>query len=136
MFKRFRLPFPAVKLYNIKVEKWSITPYESWIICALVKATNSKTVFEIGTFKGITTINIAENLPSNGKIYTLDINQHLKPTKKIIPIEADSKTFDFSPYFNKIDLFFIDGCHEYEYVLSDSINAFNCVKNGGFYYMA
>ena len=73
-----------------------------------------------------------ENLPDEGRIYTLDLNQILSANEKVIPLCADSAYFDFSPYHNKIDLMFIDGNHDYDYVLSDSENAFRCVKEGGF----
>jgi hypothetical protein len=72
-------------------------------LCSLVRATNAKTVFEIGTFNGQTTRNISKNLPSDGKIYTLDLNQTIECTQKIVPLCGDSTKFDFLPYFNKVD---------------------------------
>jgi predicted O-methyltransferase YrrM len=44
---------------------------------------------------------------------------------------GDSAVFDFSPHHRKIDLFFIDGAHSYEYVRSDTENALQCVRPGG-----
>ncbi len=39
--------------------------------------------------------------------------------------------FDFTPYHGKVDLFFIDGAHSYEYVRSDSHHALECMHQGG-----
>ena len=50
--------------------------------------------------------------------------------KKITCLFGDSATFDFSPYYGKVDFFFIDGAHSYEYVKSDTMNALECVKKG------
>src|SRR5580700_2184551 len=44
---------------------------------------------------------------------------------------GDSAAFDFSPHHGKIDLFFIDGAHSYDYVRSDTENALQCVRPGG-----
>jgi predicted O-methyltransferase YrrM len=51
--------------------------------------------------------------------------------RKIQTLFGDSATFDFSPYLGKVDFFFIDGAHSYEYVRSDSENALKCVRPGG-----
>jgi hypothetical protein len=50
---------------------------------------------------------------------------------KIHLLHGDSATFDFSPWHRRVDLFFIDGAHSYEYVRSDSERAFACVRPGG-----
>jgi predicted O-methyltransferase YrrM len=44
---------------------------------------------------------------------------------------GDSATFDFSPFHNQVDLFFIDGAHSYQYVRNDTEKALPCVKKGG-----
>jgi len=44
---------------------------------------------------------------------------------------GDSAAFDFSPHHGKIDLFFIDGAHSYDYVRSDTENALRCIRPGG-----
>jgi predicted O-methyltransferase YrrM len=50
---------------------------------------------------------------------------------KIKQIYADSTVFDFSPYFNKMDIVFIDGAHHYNTVKSDSENALKMAKPDG-----
>jgi predicted O-methyltransferase YrrM len=49
---------------------------------------------------------------------------------KIVQLFGDSATFDFTPYFNKIDMVFVDGAHSYEYVKNDSHIAMKMLKNG------
>jgi len=44
---------------------------------------------------------------------------------------GDSAVFDFSPHHGKVDLFFIDGAHSYDYVRSDTENALQCIRPGG-----
>ena len=44
---------------------------------------------------------------------------------------GDSATFDFSPFYQEIDLIFIDGSHQYNYVKVDSENAFKMLRPGG-----
>ena len=51
--------------------------------------------------------------------------------KKVSQLYGDSAHFDFAPYHEKVDLFFVDGAHSYEYVRSDSLNAVSCTRRGG-----
>ena len=41
-----------------------------------------------------------------------------------------SATFDFSPYYKKVDIFFIDGSHSYEYVRLDTLKTLKCCHSG------
>jgi predicted O-methyltransferase YrrM len=116
---------------------------ETRFLLSLVKGANAKAVFEIGTFRGATTSNIAYNVPK-GKVYTLDLPPGLgfipgelfqndkNTSDTIVQLHGDSMRFDFSPYYEKIDVMFIDGNHRYDYVLSDSENALKCVKKNGY----
>lgn len=148
-----------LKKYNIKIDKTniefpiiqpdttgsSVKFLETQVICTVIKGTNSKRVFEIGTFEGATTTNIAHNIDELGQIYSLCLPQcecnfivgkYVKKDRKSMGITelliGDSLTFDFLPYYNNIDLMFIDGSHSYEYVVSDSENAIRCVRSDGF----
>jgi hypothetical protein len=49
---------------------------------------------------------------------------------KIHQLWGDSATFDFSPFQNNIDLFFIDGAHTYEYVKNNTLKALKCCHEG------
>ena len=127
------------------------------MLCNYVKP---RTVFEIGTLRGTTTRHLALNSPE-AEVVTLDLPQdsevafQLRTTgvdrdhatrhaavkryvftdspeaPRIRTVFGDSATFDYSPWYNKVDLFFIDGAHSYEYVKSDTLNALKCVRPGG-----
>ncbi len=120
------------------------------LINSLIAKRSPANAFEIGTFDGRTTLNLAINMEANATIYTLDLppreNQEtafaITGDKKFIPNETrrlrfleseekqkikilygDSASFDFSPYHGKIDFIFVDGAHTYEYVMNDSKRA-------------
>lgn len=46
-------------------------------------------------------------------------------------LSGDSATFDYTPYLGRMDFVFVDGSHEYEYVLSDSRRALTLVNPAG-----
>jgi len=50
---------------------------------------------------------------------------------KITQLYGDSTQFDFSPYYGKMDLIFIDANHDYSYVKSDSENALKMLSEKG-----
>lgn len=148
-----------VRLSRIADVQGNITPTELMIITAFVKQRQPMTCFEIGTFDGRTTENMAANQPADGHCYTLDlpsdgadsaalplasgdktyINKPVSGarisdqarTGKITQLYGDSGVFDFSPYHGQIDLMFVDGSHSYDYVLSDSEAAWKMVRPGG-----
>jgi predicted O-methyltransferase YrrM len=127
---------------------------EMHILCQVICQLSPRTIFEIGTFDGCTTLQMAVNAPQ-AKIYTLD----LPPNKdhKVIDLEldvfpvdvgckynsykeasqithqllGDSQQFDFTPYSGKMDLVFVDACHHYEFVKKDSENALKMVSPDG-----
>ncbi len=149
----------AVRLSRIADVEGNITPTELMIIAAFVRQRQPAVCFEIGTFDGRTTENMAANQPDNGKCYTLDLPPQDadkavlplaagdktyidKPVSgarisaqaksgKIVQLYGDSGTFDFAPYHGQVDLMFVDGAHSYEYVLSDTEAAWKMVKPGG-----
>ncbi len=149
----------TVRLSRIADVAGNITPAELMIISAFVKQRQPAVCFEIGTFDGRTTENMAANQPDGGKCYTLDLppgdadkaalplasgdKTYIdKPASgarisaqaksgKITQLYGDSGTYDFSPYHGQVDLMFVDGSHSYEYVLSDTEAAWKLVKPGG-----
>lgn len=140
-------------------KKGNVTLLELVVINILIRNHNPNLIFEIGTFDGRTTLNMAANSSAESKIYSLDLpkEQHdsaklpLSPSdslyikkdisgarylnidkeNKICQIYGDSAGFDFSPYFNKIDFVFVDGAHTYEYVLNDTKIALKLLRNNG-----
>ncbi len=126
---------------------------ETMLIIAATRIVNARRVFEIGTFLGGNTLNMALNLPDDAKVFTLDLDeQHAVDVKqlpedapltqlhlasqssldfagtsvagKITALVGNSTTFDFSAWRNSVDLSFIDGGHDFATVKSDTENAF------------
>lgn len=159
--------FPGIiseTLINIKVpfkaKMGHINRDELVFISSLVRWLEPNKIFEIGTFDGLTTINMAINAPSNSEIYTLDIPQNSiensrfkiddynksmifnsykkyyiklfeKTFSNIHILEEDSGKFDFTNFYNQIDLVFVDGSHTFNYCYYDSMEAIKMVSEGG-----
>jgi predicted O-methyltransferase YrrM len=134
--------------------------YDLLILAILVKKYNPKVIFEIGTFEGLGSLVMCNNSTAE-ILYTLDlplenknivniskfgIKNHsigvksyesgkllnkIRPGVIIKKLYGDSWNFDFSPYYNLIDFFFIDGAHTLPYVIKDTLNAIRCVRNNG-----
>lgn len=126
-------------------------------MCMLCQILKPRTIFEIGTLRGTSALHWAGNAP-DADVYTLDLSpksslalavtamdrhiindhantQHMafegRPeANRIHCLYGDSATFDFSPFFGKVDLFFIDGSHSYDYVRNDTLLALKCCKAG------
>jgi hypothetical protein len=130
-----------------------LTLLEMSIVMAATQIIVPNHVFEIGTFLGNTTLNLALNVPPNGTVFTLDlgaddagkVNQDLADApltdlhlaskssldfigssveSKIRPLTGNSTTFDFSRWRDSVELVFIDGGHDFATVKSDTENAF------------
>ncbi len=107
-------------------------------------------LFEIGTFDGRTSLNLAFSCPPRCRVHTLDMAPTMPPLStptgariapyrqshpaiaaKITRLFGDSATFNFAPYVNACSLVFVDGTHTYEYAMSDSRAAMKMVQHGG-----
>jgi predicted O-methyltransferase YrrM len=134
----------------------SLTLLETCVLLAATQVVDAKRIFEVGTFLGSTTLNLALNTPSDGRVWTLDLDgdclsevtQHPAdreftarhfdaPTldfvgssveSKISTLTGNSQSFDFSWWKDSIDLVFIDGGHDLETVRSDTENAFRMLS--------
>jgi predicted O-methyltransferase YrrM len=141
---------PTVTLRSLAFRDGNVSPHEILVIAALVADHAPMLVFEIGTFDGNTTLQMAENAPSGSEIITLDLPVEATATRspidqedlkyiqadvrgrrrfvgstaasKIREVFGDSAVFDFSAAIGdrKIDFAFIDGSHSFEYVKSDT----------------
>src|SRR3989441_102634 len=135
------------------------TPVELFCLGALVRASGARAIFEIGTFDGTTTLQLALNSPDNAVVWTLDLppdamdQTHFpvlaedkpyigKPTtgarftgtpaaSKIRQLFGDSAVFSYEPYLGRMDLVFVDGSHSLAYVRSDSARALSLIRPGG-----
>lgn len=137
----------------------NVTLLELTVLDSLVAARGPKRVFEIGTFDGRTTLNLAANAPPGAVVHTLDLPPAMEPAlpvhsddkafmqrsqdgargrrfqgvpeqAKIVQLEGDSASFDFSPYARMMDFVFVDGSHSYDYVRSDSLTALDLGAHG------
>jgi predicted O-methyltransferase YrrM len=50
---------------------------------------------------------------------------------RIVQLFGDSAEMDFQEYEDSIDLFFVDGCHEYDAARRDTLTAWSCLRHGG-----
>ena len=137
----------------------SISLLESAALSALIKKVRAKRVFEFGTYKGVSTTQMALNLPTDGLIYTLDlpekdggkvalqipkeseraiagetgkgslIPKHL--LRQIVFLKEDSAHFDPKPFEGTMDLVFVDGAHSSDYVRNDTEKGWRMLRDGG-----
>ncbi len=150
---------PPVTVLEQDAANGNVTGYELLVISQLVAARQPKACFEIGTFDGRTTLNLAANSAPNGQVYTLDlppedlnktglsiasgdetfIRKEASGTRfagcpqasRITQLYGDSATFDFSPYEGRMDLVFVDGAHSYDYLKNDTEVALRLLKPEG-----
>jgi hypothetical protein len=107
----------------------SMTVSEISTLCYLVASKAPKKILEIGSYRGLTTLNLALNAPQ-AEVHTVDITdtwgsyyyaEHTE-VKNISQHYGDSTNFDF---FHKIgvgvDLCLIDGGHSYDQVRNDTV---------------
>jgi SAM-dependent methyltransferase len=148
-----------IVILELKSKDGNVTLNELAIINSIVKRAHPKSIFEIGTFDGRTTLNMAYNSPNDCKVFTLDLSPSnadkmlFNPTNydktlinnsvcgerilksnyafktKIIQLYGDSANFDFQDYYNNIDIVFVDGAHSYDYALKDSYTALKLLRN-------
>ncbi len=120
---------------------------EAWVLAVLAKKALS--MFEFGTCTGKTTYLWAVNSPADARITTLTLPpESASPgdaesrftsfiytgtpaESKINQLFGDSRQFDLRPYENEFDLIFVDGAHQYEFVVNDTRKALQMVKPGG-----
>lgn len=136
-----------VRLFGLEPRDGNVSLLELTILARLVREHQPRAIFEIGTFDGRTTLNLAANAGDDTVVETLDLPRNA-PTayalaaadyqfvdkassgarlagtpyeKRVTQLYGDSATFDFAPH--RADFVFIDGSHAYEYVVSDSMRA-------------
>lgn len=136
----------------------NVSVFELIVIDHLVRRLAPKVCFEIGTFDGRTTLNIAANVDDDAVIHTLDLPAAGKDATAFALSEGeakyvdkpvsgarflgtqfaarirrhlgDSATFDFAPFAGTVDLVFVDASHAYDYVKKDTETAFRLLRDG------
>jgi len=116
-------------------------------------------IVEFGTFTGMATYHMAENSPEGVRLITVDFNassgsytdsnaeNHPYPKykpgevwvqapeairQKITQMIGDSTKIDFTPYYGKVGLIWLDGGHSREVCLTDMKNALCMLRPGGY----
>jgi predicted O-methyltransferase YrrM len=146
-----------VDLHEPAARDGNVSELELILLSRITRESEAGAIFEIGTFDGRTTLNLAANSPADTRIYTLDLpreqlDRTAAPTEryeaqfvdktvsgsryrgtgfesKITQLYGDSGTFDFEAWYDSIDLVFVDASHAYEYVINDSLQALRLLKN-------
>jgi len=132
---------------------WSLGAAEQLSLQILIRARGCKTAFEIGTFNGGTTRLLAETLPEDGHVWTLDLPpgafdasqesagfsgsqvgvayRDSWAAPKITQLLWNSLDYDFGPFEGSADLVLVDGGHEYKNGVADTLAALCLVRPGG-----
>jgi predicted O-methyltransferase YrrM len=142
----------------INSECGGMTVQDLYALLRIVSWLSPKRIFEIGTFRGMTTAHLALN--SEAEIFTLDLPrgpatdlsgysqidraaalqsreevgreyQRFNVHGRIRQLFGDSRTFDYTPYRASMDLVLVDACHLFDYVMSDSRNALQILGRKG-----
>jgi predicted O-methyltransferase YrrM len=136
----------------------SVSRYCHLVLGALAKLLTSRSLFEIGTYRGEASWLLAHNLP-DARLWTLDLpdleaadhlaleltdrNEYFMhwergaryagtpEAARITQLFGDSATFDFSPFKGKMDFVYIDASHSYSYAKSDTEAALQLLAPNG-----
>jgi predicted O-methyltransferase YrrM len=167
------LPIPAVTMMELIADEtsavlativafpqigFSITLDEAMGLAILMQKCRARRVFEFGTHRGVSTSQLAANLPADGAVFTLDLPREDTSTRfevndwaekevanfprkgdlipenlrgKVTFLTQDSALFDPKPYANTMDFIFVDAAHTREYVVNDSEKAWAMLRPGG-----
>jgi predicted O-methyltransferase YrrM len=134
----------------------SMTLTEISSLCHLVAARRPRKILEIGSFRGLTTLNLAMNAP-DAEVHTLDLPPDANPAStrfqtndtniitsrdgyhyagcpeanRIVQHYGDTATFDYKEIGSGVDFCLIDAAHSYEYVRNDTAKTLPLLSDGG-----
>ena len=119
-----------------------------WQLALLVTLAKDNDVFEIGTYRGRTTDQLAkvanrvvtldwdstptEDVPDNG-YSNYKVGEIYKKNNRtnVTQLIGDSRTINLSKYYNQFNFVYLDGGHTEEIAYSDFYLALNLLKDGG-----
>jgi Methyltransferase domain len=147
----------AIQMLSIPPGYGCMPAQDLYALLRVVRWLKPKRIFEIGTFQGVTTAHMALN--SEAEIYTLDLPRDLavdvqgyiaddlallqpreqigeayrpfNSASRIHQLFGDSRSFNYQMYYGTVDLVLVDGCHLFDYVISDSRHAFQLLSERG-----
>jgi hypothetical protein len=113
------------------------------LLAALCKSHPSCAYFEIGTFLGESLANVApccaqcvslslhdEEFSGGAPTQAAEVSRIFSKTlSNVTHLYGDSLHYDFSQVRQKFDVVFIDGCHDYRHVVSDTANALKLLRD-------
>ena len=140
----------VVPMGDVCFRLWNMDPVEHYCLAAIAAVREPQNIFEIGTFDGATSLLLARTVPK-AQVYTLDLPAEAIEKKgvtsaqvrasesfacapegdRITQLYGDSRVFDFSPYYNQMDLVIVDGGHQADCIIPDTENALSMVAPGG-----
>lgn len=158
--------FPGVERLDLSICKpfatesaTSLSASELLAVAAIARMSNARRIVEVGTFNGVTTLNLAANSSPDARVSTIDLPpdwggalgldvpddmKNVTPrdrvgfyfrdtplSGKIHQVFDDSAVLDWSRLDGPFDLAFIDGCHTFDYVVRDTENARANLTPGG-----
>ncbi|MDQ4039104.1 MAG: class I SAM-dependent methyltransferase [Actinomycetota bacterium] len=132
---------------------WSLGAAEQIVMQAVVAGRGVRSAFEIGTFNGGTTRVLAEAVPDDGRVVTMDLppadfEASQRPVgfvgseigaayrdspaaARITQLLENSLTFDVVEHAAGYDLVLVDGGHDYVHGVADTRTALQLVAPGG-----
>jgi len=149
---------PIVKLALFPKTHASLSTLEAVCLILLIKKAKAASIFEFGTYKGVSITQCALNLPEDSRIYTLDLPEQASGVRFAIPdpderqialepkkgsavpaalrpriqfLKQDSARFDAQSFAGRMDFVFVDGAHSADYVRNDSEKGWQMLRPGG-----
>jgi hypothetical protein len=116
-----------------------LTLVEMSILCCTVAARQPRKILEIGTYRGLTTLNLAMNAP-DAIVHTLDEtnkwgSSHYWDRPEASRIRqhfGDTQTFNFGQIGSGVEFCLIDAGHSYECVRNDTTKVIPLMSNDGY----
>jgi predicted O-methyltransferase YrrM len=135
----------------------SMTITEISSLCHLIVASQPLKILEIGSFRGLTTLNMAMNAPQ-AEIHTLDLPpeadgcatrfktndvniinsrgsyhyENRTEAARVLQHYGDTALFDYNEIGPAVDFCLIDAAHSYEYVRNDTAKVLPLMADGSF----
>lgn len=107
----------------------SLTLAERLFLRWLCRGREGQSAFEFGTGQGATTALLAD---VGLKVWTLALSSvGVCCRSSVTRHVGDSRQFDFSPHLGRMGVVFVDGGHDYQTVLSDTVAAYLLRAPGG-----